>query len=52
MLLCTLIAATACTPQGERRPDDVLVIGQTAQPKSLDPHVATSLNDFGILGED
>jgi peptide/nickel transport system substrate-binding protein len=48
-LLGTLCAGGACTPQGESRPDDVLVIGQTAEPKSLDPHVATSLNDFRIL---
>jgi peptide/nickel transport system substrate-binding protein len=26
-----------------------MVIGQTAEPKSLDPHVATALNDFRIL---
>jgi peptide/nickel transport system substrate-binding protein len=49
LLLSALLAATACTPRGEHRPDDVLVIGQTAEPKSLDPHVTTSLNDFRIL---
>jgi len=27
----------------------VIAIGQTAEPKSLDPQVATSLNDFRIL---
>ncbi len=30
-------------------PDDVLVVGQVAEPKSLDPHAVTSLNDFRIL---
>jgi len=29
-------------------PVDTLVIGQIAEPKSLDPHVATALNDFRI----
>ncbi len=54
--LCRLLAGAllfalgACVPgDAERRPDDVLVIGQTAEPKSLDPHVATALNDFRIL---
>jgi len=30
-------------------PDDSLVIGQVAEARSLDPHVATALNDFRIL---
>ncbi|MGD2135742.1 MAG: ABC transporter substrate-binding protein, partial [Gemmatimonadales bacterium] len=29
--------------------DDILVVGQIAEPKSLDPHAVTSLNDFRIL---
>lgn len=45
----SLLLLAACAPAGGERPDDVLVIGQTAEPKSLDPHVATSLNDFRIL---
>jgi peptide/nickel transport system substrate-binding protein len=49
LLLGALLAATACTPEDQRRPDDVIVIGQIAEPKSMDPHVATSLNDFRIL---
>lgn len=49
LVLVALVLAPACTPTGDSRPDDVLVIGQTAEPKSLDPHVATSLNDFRIL---
>ncbi len=47
--LVALLAVAACTPRGGHRPDDVLVIGQTAEPKSLDPQVTTSLNDFRIL---
>src|SRR4051794_17422454 len=30
-------------------PDDVLVVGQIAEPKSLDPHAVTATNDFRIL---
>ena len=30
-------------------PNHVLVIGQTAEPKSLDPHTVTAVNDFRIL---
>ena len=30
-------------------PPKVLVVGQIAEPKSLDPHAATALNDFRIL---
>ncbi len=30
-------------------PKDVLVIGQIAEPKSLDPHAVTAVNDFRIL---
>ncbi|MCW8907512.1 MAG: ABC transporter substrate-binding protein [Sedimenticola sp.] len=32
-----------------RTPPDVLVVGQIAEPKSLDPHAVTALNDFRIL---
>jgi peptide/nickel transport system substrate-binding protein len=31
-----------------RTPTDTLVVGQVAEPKSLDPHTVTSLNDFRI----
>ncbi len=37
-----------CRPDNAR-PLETLVIAQGAEPKSLDPHVATSLNDFRIL---
>ena len=30
-------------------PDDVLVVGQIAEPKSLDPQTVTAINDFRIL---
>lgn len=35
---------------GERQalPDDLLVVGQSAEPRSLDPHVATATTDFRI----
>lgn len=43
--LLTLIMVTACAPA----PDNVLVVGQVAEPKSLDPQAVTALNDFRIL---
>lgn len=49
LLLVALCALTACAPPRDGRPDDVLVIALTAEPRSLDPHVATALNDFRIL---
>jgi peptide/nickel transport system substrate-binding protein len=49
LLLGALVFALACTVGDDQRPEDVLVIGQTGEPKSLDPHVVTSLNDFRIL---
>ena len=30
-------------------PPNVLVVGQIAEPKSLDPHAVTATNDFRIL---
>jgi peptide/nickel transport system substrate-binding protein len=47
--LATVLVAGGCGSEGPGIPDDVLVIGQSAEPKSLDPHVTTSLNDFRIL---
>ncbi len=49
LFLGALLVTTACTDQSGHRPEDVLIVGQSAEPKSLDPHVATSLNDFRIL---
>lgn len=42
-----LLFASACTPPPPT-PADTLIIGQQAEPKSLDPHAATALNDFRI----
>lgn len=47
-------AATACamalaTGAYAQTPPNVLVVGQIAEPQSLDPHVATATNDFRIL---
>ncbi|HSR71048.1 MAG TPA: ABC transporter substrate-binding protein [Kiloniellales bacterium] len=36
-------------PAAAQTPPGVLVVGQIAEPKSLDPHVVTALNDFRIL---
>ena len=36
-------AANAATPP------NVLVVGQIAEPKSIDPHAVTAINDFRIL---
>ncbi|MGE9292092.1 MAG: ABC transporter substrate-binding protein [Puniceicoccales bacterium] len=47
VVLCAL-CLSACQPDSAR-PPDTLVIAQSAEPKSLDPHVATSLNDFRVL---
>lgn len=38
----------ACGPVNET-PQNTLVIGQVAEPRTLDPHVTTSTNDFRIL---
>jgi peptide/nickel transport system substrate-binding protein len=34
---------------GAATPPNVLVVGQIAEPKSLDPHAVTAVNDFRIL---
>lgn len=46
-----LVAAVTFTACGERlgTPVDTIVVGQVAEPRSLDPHVATTTNDFRIL---
>jgi peptide/nickel transport system substrate-binding protein len=35
--------------QGESEEVDTLVVGQVAEPKALDPHTVTAVNDFRIL---
>jgi len=47
-LLLTLTLCIAGCDFRKPLPVDTLVIGQIAEPKSLDPHVATALNDFRI----
>ncbi len=53
-LIRTLVASTILTLAGfgtglAQIPDDVLVIGQIAEPRSLDPAAVTAVNDFRIL---
>jgi len=49
------LAATTLLPLGlvgaaeAQVPPDVLVVGQIAEPKSMDPHTVTAVNDFRIL---
>ncbi|MEM7026549.1 MAG: ABC transporter substrate-binding protein [Pseudomonadota bacterium] len=43
-------AVTIAIPDAPAQiPPDVLVVGQIAEPKSMDPHVVTAVNDFRIL---
>lgn len=47
-------ALAACTaaalgPAAGQTPPNVLIVGQIAEPKSLDPHAVTAVNDFRIL---
>ncbi|TCM87141.1 ABC transporter substrate-binding protein [Rhodovulum steppense] len=50
ILTATLLAsATLAVPVTAQTPPEVLVIGQIAEPKSLDPHAVTAVNDFRIL---
>ncbi len=51
-LLAAAIAAVSLSfaaPALAQTPPNVLVIGQIAEPKSLDPHAVTAVNDFRIL---
>lgn len=48
--LLGLVAAPLAAPPAEAQiPPDVLVVGQIAEPASMDPHVVTAVNDFRIL---
>ena len=52
MLFLTLVLATSVAfagAQGEAEETDTLVVGQVAEPKALDPHTVTAVNDFRIL---
>lgn len=42
-------ALAAASPAAAQTPPNVLVVGQIAEPASLDPHVVTAANDFRIL---
>ena len=44
----TILALSPFTV-GAQTPSDVLVIGQIAEPKALDPAAVTAVNDFRIL---
>lgn len=46
--LTVVILAVGCAPRAPT-PGDLLIVGQIAEAQSLDPHVATSTNDFRIL---
>ncbi|MDX5595456.1 ABC transporter substrate-binding protein [Pseudovibrio sp. SPO723] len=51
-LLATALASAfiAFAPQVQAQtPPNVLIVGQIAEPKSLDPHAVTAVNDFRIL---
>jgi len=49
LLAAALLLPLLATPAPARTPDGVLVVGQVAEPKSLDPGAVTALNDFRIL---
>jgi peptide/nickel transport system substrate-binding protein len=44
-----LASPLALPPAAAQVPPDVLVVGQVAEPATMDPHVATAVNDFRIL---
>lgn len=47
--LGALLALASALPAAAQVPPDVLVVGQIAEPKSMDPHAVTAVNDFRIL---
>ena len=47
--LGTAIATSFAAPATAQTPPGVLVVGQIAEPKSLDPAAVTAVNDFRIL---
>lgn len=52
LLWCVSVFAAlimAAAPVQAQTPPGVLVVGQVAEPKSLDPQVVTAVNDFRIL---
>jgi peptide/nickel transport system substrate-binding protein len=49
VVFAAIAGATAMTPVYAETPANVLVVGQIAEPKSLDPAADTAVNDFRIL---
>mgnify|MGYP001362524148 CR=1 FL=1 len=49
LLVAPLPAALVAPTATAQVPPDVLVVGQIAEPASMDPHVVTAVNDFRIL---
>ncbi len=49
LLAAALLAFPGALPTGAQVPKDVLVVGQIAEPASLDPAVSTATNDFRIV---
>jgi peptide/nickel transport system substrate-binding protein len=50
ILTAALLASSALVaPAAAQTPPGVLVVGQIAEPQSLDPHAVTAVNDFRIL---
>lgn len=49
LILLALICVFAVKSSWAATPANVLVVGQIAEPKSLDPHAVTAVNDFRIL---
>jgi len=47
--LCVVFSVFAALPVMAQTPPGVLIVGQTAEPKSLDPAIVTAVNDFRIL---
>lgn len=45
---CLAVAAMGASAPRAQAPPNVLVMAQSAEPKSLDPHLVTALNDFRI----
>ncbi len=48
-LLALALAGAVAHPLHAQTPADVLVVGQIAEPKSMDPATVTAVNDFRIL---
>lgn len=47
--ICVLVMGIVLPTAQAQTPPNVLIVGQIAEPKSLDPHAVTAVNDFRIL---